>query len=279
MRFYYSVPNMEYATAPLLWLRKRGVHIPTSFLFSYAYHNKTTLLPTLEKELGAGPVDMVLDSGAFTVKWTGGTITRSEYAEWVKKQIVRAKGQLYFYLNLDVIGDAGKTEQNQVLLEMSGLSPLPVYHLSSSEDALKRITERYSHFGVGGLRQFAGRDLHHRLNRLFTLAEGKRIHGLAFTRVALLSRYPFDSVDSSSWLSAPRYGVFTIYNQDKRKLEQFNIGAHGASVVGGFSRVYGNITTLGEMRSLWLKRNAEWRAASAALGMYSYYRAMKDIFK
>lgn len=44
-----------------------------------------------------------------------------------------------------------------------------------------------------------------------------KIHGFAFTRSKLLYHFPFYSVDSSSWTTAPRYGILNKFDFTKMK--------------------------------------------------------------
>lgn len=49
---------------------------------------------------------------------------------------------------------------------------------------------------------------------------GVRVHGFAWTELPLLKRFPFFSVDSTSWLSGVRYG--TTYDYDGKNFRQFD---------------------------------------------------------
>lgn len=51
----------------------------------------------------------------------------------------------------------------------------------------------------------------------YAYKKGIKIHGFAFTRSKLLYSFPFYSVDSSSWTTAPRYGVLNKFVANKMK--------------------------------------------------------------
>jgi len=66
--------------------------------------------------------EIFLDSGAFQVLSLGSEITLKEYAEFIRQYDFK------LYANLDVIGDAQRTLDNQEAMEDMDLLPVPVFH-------------------------------------------------------------------------------------------------------------------------------------------------------
>jgi hypothetical protein len=164
-------------------------------------------------------IDLFLDSGAFSADSQGYEIDIQEYIDFVK----RHRDYLTCYANLDVIGDptkgidgAEETWKNQQAMEAAGLSPMPVFHVGEDESYLRYYVENYDYVGLGGMVPFTSQVLRAWLDRVFRDlicdAQGwpqVKIHGFGMTSLSLMLRYPWYSVDSTSWIMASRNG--TIY--------------------------------------------------------------------
>lgn len=160
-------------------------------------------------------MDIFLDSGAFSVKSGGKPIDIYEYIKYIKKHIK----EISVYANLDVIGDPKATWKNQEIMEAEGLSPLPVYHPRSDPiKFLYRCLDNYEFFAVGGIahKGVTGsirREILDGVWNLLTYDDGMpkaKIHGFGVTDTVLIHRYPWYSVDSSSWVYRGRYGMIVL---------------------------------------------------------------------
>lgn len=158
-------------------------------------------------------VDLFLDSGAFSAFTQGVAIDIYEYIDFIKKY----QDVIEIYANLDVIGtgkdSAKETYKNQKIMEEAGLNPIPVFHLHEPFKYLKRYCENYDYIALG----IAGVTQHQTLvpwmNKCFTdyICDGKgwpklKVHGFAVTSLKLMLRYPWYSVDSTSWVITGRMG-------------------------------------------------------------------------
>lgn len=131
------------------------------------------------------------------------------------------------YPNLDVINNAELTYKNQKWLEDKGLKPWPVWHFGSDVKWLRRyLKEGYKSLCIGGMVPNSARVLKPALDRLWLkeLTDSKgmplaRVHGFAMTSFLLISRYPWFSVDSKSWIDYARFGRILIPFSDKGKLD------------------------------------------------------------
>jgi len=156
-------------------------------------------------------VELFLDSGAFSAKSQGVEINIQEYIKFIKTH----EDVIDIYANLDVIGDAKASWKNQLLMEKEGLKPLPVFHFGEEESYLKTLIDKYEYIAVGGMVKSG--DLKSFLDRIFThFICGKdglpkvKVHGFGLTSLPLMLRYPWYSVDSTSWVVTGRMGSIYI---------------------------------------------------------------------
>lgn len=139
---------------------------------------------------------------------------RENYVKYIKEH----EHELDVYANLDVINNAEATYANQKWMEEQGLHPLPVWHFGTDESYLVRyLEEGYKYLAIGGLIPNHVRTLIPALDRIWrrilTDKQGMpkiKVHGFALTSAPLVRRYPWFSVDSSSWTKAAAYGKIYI---------------------------------------------------------------------
>lgn len=175
-------------------------------------------------------VDLFLDSGAFSAWSQGASIDIYEYIEFIKKH----KDVLTVYANLDVLpkGNDPKNKEeaaigtlaNQRIMEEAGLNPLPVFHVGEPIKYLQYYIDRYDYMGFGGM---VGQPKHTLLPWLDSCFRDYicdstgmpkiKVHGFGLTSHSLMLRYPWYSVDSTSWILAARMG--SIYIPRKRNGE------------------------------------------------------------
>lgn len=159
-------------------------------------------------------VDLFLDSGAFSALTQGITIDIQEYIEFIKKN----EKVITHYSNLDVIGDAVGTWKNQKIMEEAGLMPIPVFHYGEDEKWLRKYLEGgYDYLSLGGMVPISTTALTTWLDRLFlnnlTDKNGMpiiKVHGFGLTSFSLMFRYPWYSIDSTSWVVTGRLGSIFI---------------------------------------------------------------------
>ena len=106
------------------------------------------------------------------------------------------------------------TWANQLKLESLGVQVLPVIHIGEPMSVLDRILAKYEHFAVGGLVPYlkvgGGSESKTKairfLDNVFSRSKGRKIHGFGVNDPRYWVRYPFYSVDATSWQNATRYG-------------------------------------------------------------------------
>jgi len=154
-------------------------------------------------------VDLFLDSGAFSA-WTKGiTIDLQEYIDFIKKN----EQYLEHYAVLDVIGDAEATYKNQKEMERQGLKPIPCFHYGEDFQWLKYYMDKYDYVALGGLVGKPKVELTEHLDKAWRIIcdtpknlPKTKIHGFGITSIQFLLRYPWYSVDSTSWVLVGRTG-------------------------------------------------------------------------
>lgn len=196
-----------------------------------AYHGSAH--HTLVKHAGDGPVSLlvaypelegflkrrheyniskwVMDSGAFTVFNTGGTIDVKDYAQ----ACLDMRGDAAEIFGLDVIGDHVGTRKNNEYLWSLGIEAIPAFHMGEPWAALDAMLDR-SKIALGGIaRKGAGRDRW--IKQCFTRIWPKRVHGFGLTSKQFLGLVPFHSVDSASWTFGPAFGVWSGFTGNYAK--------------------------------------------------------------
>ena len=162
-------------------------------------------------------VSLFLDSGAFSAQSQGIAINLHEYIDFIKLH----QDVIEVYANLDVIGDAKASWKNQRVMEKKGLNPLPVFHiedwLTSGSYYLEKCME-YPYFCIGGMATgYSSPQRFNFLERCFSVIcdtpTGKpnhKVHGFGLTSLPLMLRYPWYSVDSTSWVVTGRMGSIFV---------------------------------------------------------------------
>ena len=174
-----------------------------------------TAAPTVKPmaKAKAQAIELFLDSGAFSVMSQGETIDIQQYITFIKEH----EQHLAVYANLDVIGDPEGTLKNQRIMEAAGLHPLPCYHLGEPTRYLDMYVKDYDYIALGGIAKQKTETRVRWMDRLFTEhicdKDGMpkvKVHGFGMTSIELMLRYPWYSVDSTSWVMFSRLGFIAV---------------------------------------------------------------------
>jgi hypothetical protein len=175
-------------------------------------------------------VNLFLDSGAFSAFSQNAEINIHEYIAFIKKN----KKYIDVYANLDVISSktitveksAEGTLRNQKLMEKAGLSPLPCFHFGEPIKYLENYIKKYKYVALGGMVPISNKDLKPWLDHLYLKhicdRDGMpkvKIHGFGMTSLTLMLRYPWWSVDSTSWVVTGRMGGILIPRKSNGKYD------------------------------------------------------------
>lgn len=214
MRLYLACVNAEEVDIAAEAIR--GTSASIGILVSYWFFKSIDLRAVCSESFGSATPPVFIDSGAFSAKTAGADIQIDEYAQYIREFADIAT----IYSNLDVIGDAEGTAQNQATLEAKGLSPAPVFHFGEPWEALDEL-RGYEYIAFGGVALERRRSkVAAWCRRAFArLQPGVKVHGFGVTRLSLMQRFPWYSVDSSSWSSAPRYARLALFDERARRFE------------------------------------------------------------
>ena len=159
-------------------------------------------------------VHLFLDSGAFSAFTQKITINIQEYIAFIKEH----QEYIDVYANLDAIGDPVQTLKNQRIMEDAGLKPLPCFHYGEPISYLLRYLKNYEYIALGGMVPISTTELIKWLDELYSnyFCEEEtgivkvKIHGFGLTSLKLMLRYPWYSVDSTSWVVTGRLGSVLV---------------------------------------------------------------------
>jgi hypothetical protein len=167
---------------------------------------------------------VLLDSGAYTAWSQGITIDIDEYIEYIRKN----DKYITNYINLDVIDDIDGREsyKNWQYMLSKGLKPLPVFHAHADPKYLELYVQQADYICIGAITNLEKSKQVAFLDRIWTnyMTDTNgypklKVHGLGITTPYLLLRYPWYSVDSTTWLTIGRYGGIYVPKQTNGKYD------------------------------------------------------------
>ena len=180
-------------------------HRVVNILESYHYIDKQRYVDKIRRTGDR----VFLDSGAFSAFTKGISVDLKTYCRYIKANddIIEQVDGILCASVLDGIGDPQKTFDNQLAMEREGVKPLPCFHYGEDERYLEWYVAHYDYITLGGMVPISTSQLHHWLDRLWSkyLTDGSgrprlRVHGFGLTTPELMRKYPWFSVDSSSWI-------------------------------------------------------------------------------
>lgn len=188
-----------------------------NFLESYYYIKNERAI----KKIRGDKMRIFLDSGAFTAWSKKVVIDLDEYIDFCHEHI----DMLELISVLDVIdftdpaGAAKKSFHNLLRMEQRGLKGvvLPTFHMGEPEEVIQHYAEHYTYVSLGGMVGISAKQLMTWLDRIWscylTDANGfpkLNIHGFGITSLPAMTRYPWTSVDSSTWLQWAANGMILM---------------------------------------------------------------------
>lgn len=186
-----------------------------NYLESYHYIYRQSFVDKIR----ADGKKVFLDSGAFSAFTKGVNVDIKGYCRYIEKNrdIIEEVDGVLCASVLDGIGDPLKTWQNQETMESLGVKPLPCFHYGEDERYLEHYISNYEYITLGGMVPISTPQLVHWLDRLWEryLCDPSgnprvRVHGFGLTTVSLMLRYPWFSVDSSTWVQNAANGMIYL---------------------------------------------------------------------
>lgn len=161
--------------------------------------------------------DFLLDSGAFTfIQSKGDSFDWNEYVERYADFINRNNVKKFFELDIDsIVGYETVIQLREKLERLTNCQSIPVWHKSRGIAEYKRHCEEYPYVGIGGyvIKELQPKDFE-AFPAMIRIAHANnaKVHCLGFTRLSDLSKYHFDSVDSTAWTTGNRFGYLYEFN-------------------------------------------------------------------
>lgn len=233
------------------------------------YHVLTSYFPlSKRKDLERMSIfqskDTFLDSGAFSAFAQNLDVDIQKYCDFIKA----TRGSWTYYAALDVIGNYEATMKNLAYMEDQGLTPLPTFHYGSPLEKLDELLTKYDYVCLGGLVSLSTdrKRMTSWLNKCFKIVGRhwpKKIHGFGVNSLWIWEKYPFWSVDATSWSSGQRYR--RVYAPDMTTHGRRSRNEYGvkANLSHGWELCINNATALQnkakEITRLWEARGVHWR--------------------
>lgn len=205
-----------------------------NLLESFHYIGKPSYVDLIRKD----GCQVFLDSGAFSMWSLGAKVDIQAYCDYIKKyeDIIRKDDRSILASVMDAIGDPLGTYRNQLAMEALGVRPLPCFHFGEDTRYLEYYIANYDYITLGGMVAQSTQALKPWLDEIWgkflTDSSGRprlKVHGFGLTTLSLMQRYPWYSVDSSSWVQIAKVGgmlllpsgrVMNVSNQSpNRKVE------------------------------------------------------------
>lgn len=172
-------------------------------------------------------VSLFLDSGAYSAMTQNISIDIYEYIDFIKQN----NEYIDIYACLDVIGDPVETYKNQKIMMKHGLNPLITFHKREDFKWLKKYIEEFDYIALGGIsgtgdsKSYVRQHLDDCWNIICDTKDRLpkiKIHGFGLTALDLMWRYPWYSVDSTSWVQTGRFGSVYVpkYKQGKYSYDE-----------------------------------------------------------
>lgn len=160
--------------------------------------------------------DFLLDSGAFTFFSSGKQVDWEDYVKKYAQFIVDNNVKHFFELDIDkLVGYPYVKKLRKDLESYTGRKCIPVWHISRGKEEFLKMCDEYDYVAVGGIvSKEITRDQYPLFMWLIDEAHkrGCKIHGLGFTNLEGITKYPFDTVDSTSWTTGNRFGAIYRFN-------------------------------------------------------------------
>lgn len=278
--------------------RTNNPHQLAAALEPYPYHLESF------HYIGKGQVDdavrytghkLFLDSGAFSMFTQGAEVDLDKYGDFINTR----SDFIEIASNVDAIG-AGKEHlsyANQKSLEAMRL-PAPVHPVHHARDddrwLVKYLDEGYDYLFLGGMVPETTKYLYgwldHIWDKYLAMPDGTariKVHGFGLTTLELMERYPWYSVDSTSWLQVASFGG--IYWPDNGKVRTLNL-SHLSPATKTLGKSFWNLDTHSKARVEKIIRSAGydpedlansygWRSKWNIRFFREYMERLKPVFQ
>ena len=192
-------------------------------------------------------MEYILDSGAYSSYKIGAIIDIDEYCDFIRKY----EKIIDYYIVLDVIGSDVKSYENLLYMQAKGLNPLPVFHQGDDFKYLEKFTDGSYDFICLSPLDYSGKGsnmvrwLDECFGNYICDNEGKpkmKVHGLGLTTPHMMNRYPWYSVDSTSWKLSAAFGSIFVPRKKLGKYDFIDCMTLSVSIKG--DNKYNNLSDI-----------------------------------
>lgn len=160
-------------------------------------------------------IPLMIDSGAYSAYTNKSEIDIDKYINFCHEELIKYPN--ITYVVLDIMGEGEPTYRNWKIMKKAGLNPLPIYHVSTDVKWLKKYLRQTDYIGIGAIANLSSQKRMISLDRIwetYLIDENSmpkyKIHGMGITSFSLMRRYPWYSIDSTSWLQIGIYGKILL---------------------------------------------------------------------
>lgn len=219
---YFAGAEVETLTRALL---DNGVK---NILYSYFYILQMRRERFVARTIAQNPdVNFFLDSGAFTYyqKWQTDATRLPNYEQYVRRYFsyIDEYGEGFCRVTEpdldktlpDITLEKVNGWREEMLLSWPDLNIVPVWHWWRGADEWNGYCrdDRIRYLSIG---RYSGTPGSQRKMVMHAMTAGKPVHGFGQTKVNTLLRYvPYDSVDSTTWLTGQQYGTMYVFKGGK----------------------------------------------------------------
>jgi hypothetical protein len=193
---------------------------------------------------------IIIDSGAYSVWAAGKSIDIDEYIAFCLGLQNSPGGDRFIFVNLDTLPgkkdtkptpqereySAQKSWESMLYMHGKGVRCLPVFHQHEDMSWMHKMAEFTDYIGISpdNSRDNAPKYKKGWLDMVYYQLRLKaKTHGFGVTSKEILMRYPFYSVDSTSWIDPKKYGHSLTTNLKTRGLKR----QHGQGIEGKHGKV------------------------------------------
>jgi len=187
--------------------------------------------------------EIMVDSGAFSIWMSGKKVDLDEYIQYCKK--LKGTGLKFHFVNLDVIPgrygvrptkeereqSAEEGWKNMEKMKKEGLNCIHVFHQHEDFKWLRKMME-FDYIGISPANDVSLKQKRIWLDNVFSLIKGTvKTHAFGLTDKNLMLRYPWYSMDSTTWFAPIRYGQSSVGTKSleeqglKRRVQQHSFFA------------------------------------------------------
>tara|TARA_R100001594_G_scaffold150647_1_gene213060 strand:+ start:5816 stop:6556 length:741 start_codon:yes stop_codon:yes gene_type:complete len=173
--------------------------------------------PFIKKKITNINKKWFIDSGAYSAYTRNINIDIDKYINFI------LKNKLKQFASLDVIGNPKASYKNYLYMKNKKIkNQIPSFHYGEDLKYLIRYLEENSYIAIGGLVPLKNdkTKMHNFLNNCFNVIckfRDVKIHGYGVNNWEILKKYPFYSVDATSWLNPNIYGQHFKFSNGKLK--------------------------------------------------------------